>query len=36
MKLKALKTYELNGIVLTPGSEFVASEHIAKQLIAMK
>ncbi|WP_180644763.1 DUF7210 family protein [Acinetobacter bereziniae] len=36
MKLKALKTYELNGVVLKPGSEFEAPEHTAKQLIALK
>jgi len=36
MKLKSLKTYELDGVVLKPGSEFEASEHIAKQLIALK
>lgn len=36
MKLKALKTYELNGVVLKPGDEFEAPEHTAKQLIALK
>ena len=36
MKLKATKTYELNGVVLRPGNVFEAQEHTAKQLIALK